>query len=160
MCEHWHTNTCMNKCIGQCKYACMCMLHARACMCTCLHTEQHAFVYQRWQFAPHVSLRRVHARVCVHASMHECVEAGRVRAHQSFFGTCSPACVHVRAGAPYLPCANACAWNAMHTARPCQRRWVAKVGHIGSISALPTACPLRGYRRAGTQNDRLSEAVI
>ena len=27
--------------------------------------------------------------------------------------------------------------------------------YIGSISALPTACPLRGYGRAGTQNDRL-----
>ena len=32
--------------------------------------------------------------------------------------------------------------------------------YIGSISASPTACPLRGYGRAGTQNDRLSEAVI
>ena len=29
-----------------------------------------------------------------------------------------------------------------------------------AISASPTACPLRGYGRAGTQNDRLSEAVI
>ena len=28
------------------------------------------------------------------------------------------------------------------------------------ISASPTACPLRGYGRAGTQNDRLGEAVI
>ena len=27
------------------------------------------------------------------------------------------------------------------------------------ISASPTACPLRGYGRAGTQNDRLGEAV-
>ena len=34
------------------------------------------------------------------------------------------------------------------------------VGMITGISASPTACPLRGYRRAGTQNDRLSEAVI
>ena len=32
--------------------------------------------------------------------------------------------------------------------------------HIGSISASPTPCPFRGYGRAGTQNDRLSEAVI
>ena len=32
--------------------------------------------------------------------------------------------------------------------------------HVGSISASPTACPLRAYGRAGTQNDRLSEAVI
>ena len=31
---------------------------------------------------------------------------------------------------------------------------------IIGISASPTACPLRGYGRAGTQNDRLSEAVI
>ena len=31
--------------------------------------------------------------------------------------------------------------------------------YIGSISASPTACPSRGYRRAGTQNDRLSEVV-
>ena len=31
---------------------------------------------------------------------------------------------------------------------------------IGSISASPTACPLRGYGRAGTQNDRLGEALI
>ena len=31
------------------------------------------------------------------------------------------------------------------------------IGSIsGSISASPTACPLRGYGRAGTQNDRLS----
>ena len=30
----------------------------------------------------------------------------------------------------------------------------------GSISASPTACLLRGYGRAGTQNDRLGEAVI
>ena len=28
--------------------------------------------------------------------------------------------------------------------------------YIGSISASPTACLLRGYGRAGTQNDRLS----
>ena len=28
---------------------------------------------------------------------------------------------------------------------------------IGSTSASPTACPLRGYGRAGTQNDRLGE---
>ena len=32
--------------------------------------------------------------------------------------------------------------------------------YLGSISASPTACPLRGYGRAGTQNDPLSEAVI
>ena len=31
---------------------------------------------------------------------------------------------------------------------------------LGSISASPTACPLRGYGRAGTQNDRLGEAVM
>ena len=31
---------------------------------------------------------------------------------------------------------------------------------LGSISASPTACRLRGYGRAGTQNDRLGEAVI
>ena len=31
---------------------------------------------------------------------------------------------------------------------------------IGSISASPTACPLRGCGRAATPNDRLSEAVI
>ena len=30
----------------------------------------------------------------------------------------------------------------------------------GTISASPTACPLRGYGRAGTQNDRLGEAVV
>ena len=28
------------------------------------------------------------------------------------------------------------------------------------ISASPTACPLRGHGHAGTQNDRLSEAVV
>ena len=34
-------------------------------------------------------------------------------------------------------------------------------GHyIGSISASPTACLLRAYGRAGTQNARLGEAVI
>ena len=32
--------------------------------------------------------------------------------------------------------------------------------HIGSISALPTACPLCGYGRASTQNHRLAEMVI
>ena len=32
--------------------------------------------------------------------------------------------------------------------------------YIGSISASPAACPLRGYGRAGTHNDRLGEAVI
>ena len=32
--------------------------------------------------------------------------------------------------------------------------------YIGSISASPTAFPSRGYGRAGTQNDRLGEAVI
>ena len=31
---------------------------------------------------------------------------------------------------------------------------------VPSISASLTACLLRGYGRAGTQNDRLSEAVI
>ena len=31
---------------------------------------------------------------------------------------------------------------------------------VGSISALPTACLLHGYERAGTPNDRLGEAVI
>ena len=30
---------------------------------------------------------------------------------------------------------------------------------IGSISASPTACPLHGYGRAGTQNDRLSAVM-
>ena len=33
-------------------------------------------------------------------------------------------------------------------------------GAIGSISASPTAYPLREYGRAGTQNDRLREVVI
>ena len=33
-------------------------------------------------------------------------------------------------------------------------------GRHNYISASPTACPLRGSGRAGTQNDRLSEAVI
>ena len=28
---------------------------------------------------------------------------------------------------------------------------------LDSISASPTACPLRGYGRVGTQNDRLSD---
>ena len=32
--------------------------------------------------------------------------------------------------------------------------------HRHSISASPTACPLRGYGRAGTEKDRLSKAVI
>ena len=32
--------------------------------------------------------------------------------------------------------------------------------YVGSISASPTACLSRGYGRAGTQNDRLSGAVI
>ena len=32
--------------------------------------------------------------------------------------------------------------------------------YIGSISASPTACPLRGYSRAGTQNDHLTVVVI
>ena len=32
--------------------------------------------------------------------------------------------------------------------------------YIGSISASPTACLLCGYGRAGTQNDRSSQAVI
>ena len=32
--------------------------------------------------------------------------------------------------------------------------------YIGCISASPTACLLRGYGRAGTQNYRLAEAVI
>ena len=32
--------------------------------------------------------------------------------------------------------------------------------YIGSISASPTGCPLRGYGRAATQNDRLAEAII
>ena len=31
--------------------------------------------------------------------------------------------------------------------------------YIGCLSASPTAYPLRGYGRAGTQNDHLSEAV-
>ena len=35
---------------------------------------------------------------------------------------------------------------------------ITKAREIG-ISALPTACPLRGYGRAGTQNDRLGHAV-
>ena len=33
-------------------------------------------------------------------------------------------------------------------------------GCYGGIFAAATPCPLRGYGRAGTQNDRLSEAVI
>ena len=32
--------------------------------------------------------------------------------------------------------------------------------YIGSTSASPTACLLRGYWRAGTQNDRLDKEVI
>ena len=32
--------------------------------------------------------------------------------------------------------------------------------HLLVLSPSPTACPLRGYGRAGTQNGRLSEAVI
>ena len=35
-----------------------------------------------------------------------------------------------------------------------------RTSNVGSISASPTACPLRGYGRAGTQNDRLGEAVV
>ena len=31
---------------------------------------------------------------------------------------------------------------------------------VAVVSASPTACLLRGYGRAGTQNDRLGEAVI
>ena len=34
------------------------------------------------------------------------------------------------------------------------------IPNIGSISASPTACLLRGRGRAGTQNHRLGEAVI
>ena len=33
-------------------------------------------------------------------------------------------------------------------------------GGVGSISASPTACLLRGYGRASTRNDRLGEPVI
>ena len=41
-----------------------------------------------------------------------------------------------------------------------QDRLVDLVLYIGSTSASPTACLLRGYGCAGTQNDRLGEAVI
>ena len=37
------------------------------------------------------------------------------------------------------------------------RRLRANTTYIGSISASPTACLLRGYGCVGTQNDRLSE---
>ena len=37
---------------------------------------------------------------------------------------------------------------------------ISKHINVRSISASPTACPLRGYGRAGTQSDRLGEAVI
>ena len=41
-------------------------------------------------------------------------------------------------------------------------RWHLPPGseHCGGTSASPTACPSRGYGCAGTQNDRLSKAVI
>ena len=48
-------------------------------------------------------------------------------------------------------CALNCTWQT-----PCGGARL----YIGSISASPTACPSHGYGRAGTQNDRLSEAVV
>ena len=36
-------------------------------------------------------------------------------------------------------------------------RAISYEGRIIAISASPTACPMRGYGRAGTQKDRLEE---
>ena len=47
-----------------------------------------------------------------------------------------------------------------HSSRRAAERCSRASQHIGSISASPTACLLCGYGRAGTQNDRLAEAVV
>ena len=46
---------------------------------------------------------------------------------------------------------------AVHPGTPANPPFSGFVLYIGSTSASPTACPLRGYGRASTQNDRLGE---
>ena len=53
------------------------------------------------------------------------------------------------ASIPCNPCKK-CVHNMLQTRRL----------YIGSISASPTACLLRGYERAGTRIDRLGKEVI
>ena len=60
---------------------------------------------------------------------------------------------------PTYPSTRAMSPSPSSTTRRKVRR-ASFIGHVGSISGSPTARPLRGYGRAGTQNDRLSEAVI
>ena len=55
-------------------------------------------------------------------------------------------------------CADACMDICLRNADETCVDIVADRLYIGSISASPTACLLRGYARAGTQNDRLGAA--
>ena len=99
--------------------------------------------------------------MCVDMCMDMCVD---MCVNMHVYGN---VCGHV-----YAPCAEcavcvperARAWRTCMRARVrlgflafvCRHRGL----YIGSISASPTACPVRGYGRAGTQSDRLGEAVI
>ena len=80
----------------------------------------------------------------MHARMRKSAEAGNMRAH-------TRARKHVRTHMRNL--ATACTVLGSHRRSVCLHRH-----YIGSMSASPTASPLRGYGRAGTENDRLGWA--
>ena len=70
---------------------------------------------------------------------------------------------HVHTRAIDTPSAMPVAWLNQHrcpTSRGLRHVLQRLCVYVGSMSASPTACPLRGYARAGTQNDRLGKVVI
>ena len=115
---------------------------------------------------PHIgsisALHRHHRRAC---PLRGYGRAGREAVILST-GTPIPAQRTCRRRCRYRAETSPCA-TPSSTRRAAERRWRARSSracapragyrlYIGSISASPTACPLRGYGRADTQNDRLS----
>ena len=77
----------------------------------------------------------------------------------------SHACVHVCMRAPThmgrrYALAAGCKIPGVSESCCAKHQEVRSCLYIGSISVSPTACPLRRYGRAGTQDDRLRAAVI
>ena len=86
----------------------------------------------------------VHTHVCAHARAHVCAHVyTHVYAHV-YTRVCTHVCTHAYTHA-YT---HVSTYDYMHV-RVCHNY----------MSAWPTACPLCGYGRAGTQNDRLGDAV-
>ena len=104
-------------------------------------SSQHLQRSDRWhRLSPRGAAQRITAR---YAAQHDEARCGAARRGM------------VRCRAVQRSASRCGVCHPHHAARVAAVRF-----HIGSISASPTACQLCGYGHAGTQNDRLSEAVI